>query len=304
MARKKKGNGQAKPRSWQNASLNQRNYIMYRDWIMALAMMRYRWVGLPESCDSRYLEWTLLTQGVATIAKGETDDGIEIWASTQAATLSTPNVYDNYPSWESFGNNGWRFPVTPANGVLVWDNRLRFPVWNQIDLYARKLAKCSRVIDGNLQQQMVTKLVTVPQTRVNDMLQVIKQNSGGEPYVLGIDGMTKDMETQVLGMETEFIANDVQIVMENIWNEVYTLLGIENITKKAERMIEDEVNSSLAPTKLRALDGLETRRDACRKLRERFGIDVDVFWFEDYHTENFNTFESIKKLEEVVDYAK
>lgn len=303
MARKKKG--AKRGNRWQNASLNTRMYMMYRDWIMSLAIMRYRWINLPDSCDSRYLEWTLLTQGVATIAKGKAaiDGGqdIEVWASTQAARLSPPNVYDNYTSWQSFGNNGWRFDVTPMNGVLVWDNRLRFPIWNQIDLQAKRLAKCARVIDSNLQQQMVSKLITVPQTQINDMVQLMKQQSGGEPYILGIKGMTENMHTEVLGMETPFICENVQMVEENIWKEIYTLLGIENVNRKAERMLVDEIHSINAPTTLRKLDGLECRRDACRQLNEKFGLDIDVVWFEDYQTENFRTMESIKELEGILD---
>lgn len=306
MTRKKKGKcGHGGANSWQNASLNRRTYIMFRDWIMSLAIMRYHWLNLPDSCDARYLEWTLLTQGVATISKAEVGlDGersVPVWTSTQAATLSPPNIYDNYTRWDSFGNNGWRYPVNPENGVLVWDNRLRYPVYNQIDLYARKLAKASRVLDANLQQQMVTKVVTVPQEKQNDLLQVVKQNSGGEPYVLGIDGLMKDMRVEVLGMETPFIGENLQTVLENLWKEVYTFLGIENVVRKTERMLVDEIHSLNAPTGMRRLDGLQCRKDACEELNRKFGLDVDVVWFEDTGNMNFNFMENLEKITGVID---
>lgn len=278
---------------WQSSELNTRSYMMYRDWIMSLAMMRYRWVGLPDSCDRRYLEWTLLTQGVATIAMSK-DTGV--WASTQVAALSPPNVYDNYSNWESFGNNGWRFPVTPENGVMVWSNRLRFPEWNQIDMFARRLAKLDRVMDCNLTQQQVTKVVTVPQESYNDLIQLMKQNAGGEPYVLGLKGLLKDMKVEVMGMETEFIGEELQTSREKLWQEVFSFLGIENVTHKTERMLVDEISAANAPVNLRALDGLEARRDACRDLNEYFGMECNVYWFEDVDTENFKTFQSLKGL--------
>lgn len=278
--------------AFQSAEMNSRSYMMYRDWIMSLAMMRYRWVGLPDSCDRRYLEWTLLTQGVATIAKSK--DGI--WASTQVAALSPPNVYDNYTHWQSFGNNGWRFPVTPENGVMVWSNRLRFPEWNQIDLFARRLARIDRVVDCNLDQQKVTKFVTVPQEQYNDLIQMMKQHAGGEPYVLGLKGLMKDFNVEVMGMETPFIGEELQTSREKLWQEVYSFLGIENVTHKTERMLVDEVTAANAPVQLRALDGLEARRDACRDLNDFFGMETNVYWFEDVDTENFKTMENMKRL--------
>ena len=277
---------------WQSSEINTRSYMMYRDWIMSLAMMRYRWVGLPDSCDRRYLEWTLLTQGVATIARSESG----IWASTQVAALSPPNVYDNYTSWESFGNNGWRFPVTPENGVMVWANRLRFPEWNQIDLFARRLERLDRTADANLDQQRVTKIVTVPQEQYNDLVQVMKQHAGGEPYILGLKGLTKDMHVEVLGMESPYIGEDLQTNREKLWQEVFSFLGIENVTHKTERMLVDEISAANAPVNLRALDGLEARRDACRELNDVFGMECNVYWFEDVDTENFKTLTNMKEL--------
>lgn len=303
MARKKKGCGHSKKNHVESVRLNRRTYMMYRDWIMSLAIMRYRWINLPESCDSRYLEWTLLTQGVATISKAdiETEDGtLPVWTSTQAATLSPPNIYDNYTHWQSFGNNGWQYDVSPMNGVLVWDNRLRYPIFNQIDLYAHKLERVSRTIDANLVQQMTSKVFTVPQERVFDLQNTISQTAAGEPYILGIEGLMKDMEVNVIGMETPLITENLQMTMENIWKEIYTFLGIENVNRKAERMLVDEIHSINAPANIRRLDGLQCRREACRELNRKWGLDVDVVWFEDFDTANFNTMENIEKLKGVL----
>ena len=303
MPRKKRGNPRPKKNYVESIKLNRRTYMMFRDWIMSLAMMRYRWVNLPESCDARYLEWTLLTQGVATISKfEEVIDGVSVpvWTSTQAATLSPPNIYDNYTHWNSFGNNGWTYSVNPMNGVLVWDNRLRYPIFNQIDLYAHKLERISRTLDANLVQQMTSKVFTVPQEKVFDMQNTISQNAAGEPFIMGIDNLMTDMNVNVIGMETPFIGENLNMVMENTWKEIYTFLGIENVTRKAERMLVDEIQSINAPTNMRRLDGLQCRRDACRELNSKFGLDVDVVWFEDFFTSNFNTMENIDKLKSVV----
>ena len=74
-----------------------------------------------------------------------------------------------------------------------------------------------------------------------------------------------------------------------------------DFTRKAERMLVDEVQSINAPTNMRRLDGLQCRRDACKELNMKFGLDVDVVWFEDFITPNFNTMENIEKLNKVIE---
>ena len=61
---------------FQSSAWNQRTYAMYRNWIYAIALTRFKWVNLPPTCNERYLEWTLLNQGVATIAFPKKQPGV------------------------------------------------------------------------------------------------------------------------------------------------------------------------------------------------------------------------------------
>ena len=41
---------------------------MFQNDLIELALSRFRWLNLPETCNERFLEWTLLTEGAATLA--------------------------------------------------------------------------------------------------------------------------------------------------------------------------------------------------------------------------------------------
>lgn len=276
---------------WQSSDLNSRTYIMYRDWILAMAIKRYKWTGLPDTCDVRYLEWTLATQGQATIAYSE---DLAAWVSTQA-TSGPINLYDNPTTWESVGNNGWRLKVSPTSGVIVYDNTLRYPIWNQIDLWAMRLAEYDRVLDMNLQQLKTPWIATAPQERQLDLVNVIKQAQGGEPAVLGLRGI-EDIKVDLLTTPVDFIGNDIQEAKARLWREVYTFLGINNIDYKGERMIEAEVLSTEQPVDIRALDGLEARREAANYLNQMFDMDVHVYFNKDNDTDNYNLVHNIGEL--------
>lgn len=261
---------------WQSAWMNDQAYLTYRLWILTLAVNRFRWTGLPDTCDARYLEETLALHGVATISTPP--DGT-VWTSTQAVTNGTPNLYNTPRRWRSFGVDGFGYDVTPANGVLVYNSQLRTPFpTGMVDMYARRLADYDRAADTNVAQQKRPWLITAPSDKVTDLVNVFKQVSGGEPAILGLKGLTSEIQVQSFGMPVELIVNELDDGKRRIWNDIYSILGIDNLTQKAERMIKDEVMAENVPTSLMALDGLNARRYACRILNERFGMDVHVSW--------------------------
>lgn len=261
---------------WQSAWMNDQAFLTYRLWILTLAISRFKWTGLPDTCDERYLEQVLATDGVATIS---TPANGTVWTSTQAVTNGSPNIYMTPRSWRSFSVNGFGYDVTPANGVLVYNSRLRSPFpTGMIDMYARRLADYDRAADINVLQQKRPWLITAPAEKVNDLVNVFKQAAGGEPAILGLKGLTSEIQVQSFGMPVDLIVNELDDGKRRIWNDVYSVLGIDNLTQKAERMIQDEVLAESMPTSLMALDALNARRDAAKILNERFGMNVAVTW--------------------------
>lgn len=291
-------------RYFQSADFNKRSFLMYRDWITSIAISRFKWVNLPKGCDARFLEWTLLTQGVATIAFPKKMKGQ--FFSTMAMIESPINVYDNPTKWASYGNNGWRFRVTRANGVLVWDNLQRLPIYSQIDLFARRLAAFDRTLDINLQCQHTPYIITAAQEQRNDVVQLMKQIGGGEPAIIGTKGLRElTDELGVVNLEVPFIGEQLQSAKNTLWDSVYRFLGINSLPQKSERMIESEVLAQSEPTEMRALDSLNARRMACDELNERFANyleePIQVVWNKDVRTNNYNFVYDLRSQLEVED---
>lgn len=267
---------------WQSAWMNDQAFLFYRLWILTLAVNRYRWIGLPETCDARFLEETLALYGVATIS---TPRDATLWTSTQAVVDGAPNIYNTPRRWRSFGVDGFGYDVDPSNGVLIYGTRLRTPFpTGMIDMYARRLADFDRAADINLQQQKRPWIITAPQEKVHDLVQIYKQTSGGEPAILGLRGLASEIDVQALGTPVPLILSDLDEGRQRLWNDIYNFLGIENLTFKAERRIEDEVRNEDMPTSIMALDGLAARREAADALSNRFDMEVSVVWNHDNET--------------------
>lgn len=286
---------------WQSPTYTNRLFQMYRNQIISMALQRYKWVNLPATCDERYLEWVLLFQGVATIAYPKSKEGV--FFSTQIAQTGKPNVYDNPTKWRSIGNNGWNFNVTPANGVLVYDNRMRMPVMDRIDLLTRELVDVVRTKQINRMHCKVPYVIKCLQEQEQQAVNLYKQIAGYEPAIITTTGF-ESIDVDVINTDVKFLGAELTAEEMNIWNRIYSALGIKNTTYKAERMIEDEVKTLAEPTDLVALDGLTCRREAADRLNARFGqyldAPVSVVWREDNESDNYNALHDITNAADII----
>lgn len=279
------------PMYWQSADYNSRICVHFENQIMRLAMSRFKYANLPPTCDARYLEFTLLTKGIATIA----EHGGNFY-STQAITQNPPNVYDTPSKWTSFGNNGWRFPCSNKNGVIIYENELRVPIMEDIRIYAQELADVWRTRQANRVLQRMPFIVTGPQEYEQVMANLYKQVAGGEPAVIATDDLMRDINIQVFQTGVKYMGEEMDTSERQIWAEVYTFLGIDSLSPKSERMIEDEVQSESQPSSLLALSEFDARRSQIDKLNRRFGLDVQVVWNQDNISDNFNFMRNLPEV--------
>ena len=131
------------------------------------------------------------------------------------------------------------------------------------------------------------------QDRTFDVQNFYKAISNGEPFVLAYDNF-QDIQTDATMPERakEYIGDKLHQEWANTWDAIYRELGIDSMPFKEERMIEDEVNSTMQPTELARMSPLNTRRAACDKLNARFGDRLDapvtVVWARDNLSSNYD----------------
>lgn len=281
---------------WQTSDYNSALFMMYRQQIIKLAMNRFKWINLPPTCNERYLEMTLLFQGIATIAFPSRQRGT--FYSTQVAQMSPPNVYDNPTKWFSVGNNGWRFKCSNRNGVIVWDNRARYPLMQMVDMWARELVDVRRTKQLNRMHVKTPYLIKCSPEQEQQAENIYKQMAGGEPAIITTTGI-ENIDIDVIKTDVPYLGEELTAEEINTWQQIYQMLGIENLTFKAERMVQDEVNKRDEPSDLMALDGLNCRREACEQLNNRFGdyleAPITCVWAKDNISQNFNFMTNIKE---------
>lgn len=284
---------------WGTEDYNRRLYESYLNQVFQLAIARFEWRGLPATVDPIWLERTLLCKGVATIAQPLKGRKRGLWYAAKMLTDGELNVYDRPSRWIAYSRELLRFKVTPKNGVIVYDNDTRTPVLDAIDLAVRELVDIQKTKQVNrFHQKMPYILVTDPDTELsaeNLLLNIMS----GNPATIANRGIT-NIETYQLQTQAPYLGAELTAAEQNVWNRIYTMLGIANVTYKSERMIEDEVRSMSEPATMMALSGLIERRRAADMLTDLTGHEVNVIWRRDNLSENVNALENVKEATKII----
>ena len=285
-------------RFWESANYNYRAYTKNLDLLLSLAINRFRWEGLPDTCDVRFLEKTLHRNGIATLSY-DANQPTRIFTTLNAMPNGEYNMYGLPVAWRAVGYDGLTdYPVTDENGVLCYYSYARVSPWNALEIYARKMAHYERTEDVNLTQQMRPFIGIAPQEKRMELVNLLKQVEGGEPAILGDEGLSKLVDNvKTLDIGVPLITEELARSHQNVLNQALLYLGIPHLAfEKGERMIEDEARANTAPTNIMLLDCLQARREFCDKVNAKFGLDVHVYFNEDLESYNFNYTNNIEQM--------
>ena len=285
-------------RFWESDNYNFRSYHKNLDLLLSLAINRFRWVNLPETCDARYLEKVLHRNGIATLSF-KRDEPTRIFTTLQAMPNGVYNMYGLPTEWRAVGYDGLTdYEVNYSNGELCYYAYSRVCPWNALEIYARKMTHYERTEDVNLSQQMTPFIGIAPQEKRIELVNLLKQVQGGEPAILGDEGLSKLVDNvKTLDIGVPLITEELARSHQNVLNQALLYLGIPHLAfEKGERMIEDEARANTAPTNIMLLDCLQARREFCEKVNRKFNLDIQVYFNEDLESYNYNYTNTIEQM--------
>lgn len=285
-------------RFWQSADYNFRSYHKNLDMLLSIAINRFRWEGLPETCDARYLEKILHRNGIATLSF-KRDEPVKVFSTLQAMPNGEYNMYGLPVRWRAVGYDGLTdYECDNSNGELCYYSYSRNSPWNALEIYARKLTHYERTEDVNLTQQMTPFIGIAPQEKRLELVNLLKQVEGGEPAILGDSGLMNLVDNvKALDLGVELKTEELARSWQNELNRALLFLGVPHLAfEKGERMIEDEARANTAPTNIMLLDCLQARRQFCDKANRKFGLDLHVYFNEDLESYNYNYTNNIEQM--------
>lgn len=305
MSRKKRRGQEGNPYYWQTEEYNQLCLQVNIDMLLAIAVNRFRWEGLPSTCDPRYLEIQLHRSGIATICHDA--DTPDVWQTLMAAPQGEWNDYGIPTEWRARGYNDTDYKVTPATGELVYYSQTRLNPWGAIMQYAVKLTHIQRTSDVNLMHQQHPWVMLMPREKQMELINIFKQISGYEPAILGDSANKALLELNegncfTLDLKVPYLGKELTEQYQNVLNQYLLFMGVPHIMfEKSERMITEEATAGNSTTNILLKNCLDARRWACKQLRELapsvFG-DLQVYLNDDWESYNYNYLNNRALLDE------
>ena len=250
---------------------------MYLRVLQELAVNRFKWVGLPDSVNERFLEYTLMRRGLVVMYF---DTDYDEYLALQGAGAGPLNMYDEPTTFRVTGNSTFVGKTVDASDcVPIWANVLRVPDWDIILTYAKKLASIDRTIDINLRNARRSRVIVTDETGQLSAQNINNQIDSGSPVITVNNtgyAMMEHWTAFDLGIHPDQIVN-LQTSRQRIWNECMGLMGINFANQdKRERLVSAEVGANDEQIDSMKNVILAERQRAVRQMNDKFGLSVDI----------------------------
>lgn len=256
---------------------NKRINDYYFNQIMNIAISRIQWENLPETIDERFLEYTLLTDGMAIFFYDEVLGylTLQCMIGGQINQYRIPKERVAYSAGRQYQNK-----LNETNSVIIFNNLTHTNCINDIEIFANRLSNIHQTIDINIKSQKTPILVKCKENKRLTLKNLYEQYEGNSPVIWGEDTISTD-ELKVLNTQSPFIADKLLAVKEKMWIDLFDYLGIYTLENKKERMIVDEVSRSQGVANSFRWSYLNMRKQACEQINKMFNLNIDVKFKDD-----------------------
>ena len=257
-------------------TLQERNFgrIFYE--FTNLALNRFKWENLPKGLESRHIEKALFEYGQCAFV-----DDPEL--GILCLGCSNTNGYNPYgdPTHVVLTGVGYSkiFEIGEVERILNNDTLL--PTKFHVEYYTNKIYEIDKAIYKNLKQQKRPYIIATTKDNQLTMKNIIKQVKEDVEEIYVDERITNGgkVGAEVLNVNAPYLIDKYQQHKNDLMCEFLTLMGLNNSNannNKKERLLVDEVNVNNGEILMNLDVDYKNRLDACKRINERFGLNISV----------------------------
>ena len=253
--------------------------MMLRRVISEMCMNRFKWEGLPESINPRFLELEIFYRGMCVYYHDKLT-GQDVVA--QGSGVGALNAFDEPISFLVIGSDRLPLELSAKKAVGIYANYLRTPETDVVEMYAMKIAKFDRTIEITGDNMRQPKVIKAKENQRLTWSNINRSHEEGQGVIMATESLNlDDIEVLDLGVPSGYLS-DLQTARTRLWNECMGLLGINNSNQdKKERLVSAEVGANDEQIDAMKNVALNSRKRAADQINDMFGLNISV----DYHTE-------------------
>lgn len=265
--------------------------VTYSTWFNRLyniAISRFEWLNLPDTCNEKFIEQVLFFNGCMV---GYKDTALNSFLIMPCTNNSVLDIFGYPAKVNAYGYNGYMAQnLTPytitlgqeptrADAALLYANYSRCPDLPAVLYFARKLTKIDRTIDVNINVQKTPYIISCGENQRLTVANMFKQVDNFEPAIITTKfyGLNGEKPINVMDLKPPFVADKMQTLKRQVYQEALTYLGIEaNTSEKAERQVTEELTANMGETESMRQSPLASRKQFCKEFNKIYGTNINV----------------------------
>lgn len=263
-----------KRKKWESAYLNNAVYLNWYNLLKNIAVNRFKYSGIPETIDSRFLEMELCETGWICYFR---DDiiGDLVLPCTLASGFNVYGIPKRYDIYSNY--NGYHTFRTIKNSVIIFNNYTHTPTEPIIRDFARRFYEIDRAIDVNVKAQKTPIALLSSEKQRLTMKNLYMQYDGNEPFIFGDKDLLNLNDIKSINTNAPYVSDKMTILKHQLLNEFLSIMGIENSNEdKRERLVADEVGSNYGLVEMQRNVSLNARKQAFEKINAMFNMNITV----------------------------
>lgn len=248
-------------------------YFFYERRLRTIAENFCIYEGLSDFIDESYLKKTLVSDGSIAFFYDEMLDDI---ICLPYISVSKLDAYNRPTRIKCYGYNGYTSGILNRDEfVILYDNEGRYPLLCDVQQFATRLANMRRTCDINIAQQRTPRIFRTKKEQELTLKNIMNKIDNNEDMIITYDNLEEVETIQCILSPAPFIADKVNIEIENIWNEFLTLVGIININnEKKERMLQSEIDYAQTSNIACINNRMQPRLKAFREIYKKWGKNI------------------------------
>lgn len=278
---------------------NYKTYLAYRNKMLTLAMNVFQFKNMNPFIDMAYVNSNLVLKGSIAFFK---DDVMGLLALPYTPVGSL-DIYGRPSTIRVIPKNGsYNRTLHRGEFVIMYDNESKLPIWDSIIQSCERLAEIKRTIDINISQQATPRYWKTSEANLKTVENMLRDIDSKVDAIVTSDNNIIDDITCCLA-PAPFVADKLNEAKKEEWAEFLELIGISNVAvQKKERVIRDEILTSMGGTIASRYSRFESRRKAIEEINKRFDENLEVTFYDGLPTtiENVDEFLNDGEVDENV----
>ena len=253
-----------------------------------ISLNNIRWKGLEKispELTSDIVENQLFESGMSICFTSKKEKIGKLWLPASAAM--NKNVYGIPQKFLAKGFN-YTEQVDKEDAVIIKNNSLGIPTRDLIEYYVAGIVDCEMTKKQRRNAHKTPFALKCDKQTELSAKNYFKKLEAGEPAMYVDKAMAEvGNGAEVLNWDVAYMNDKLNDEINSYKADIQTILGIDNyVEDKAERVqsAEVDVQDDFITTAFHV--SLEARQDACKRLKEKFGVDISVEYAKPEKQEN------------------